>query len=539
MLGGNESTIYGIKNFTIGSGAVTYKIDKYAPTTDNLVVKVGNVTVATRNNVSGSDSNSVTKTITFSAAELTKIYNAMPKVSKATFLFTITSYVDGANIGSTSATAIGTLPSSMKPTLTKLNLVESVSGIASKFGGFVKNKSKLNYSYTFTLATGSTISSYNLTIDGSTYTSATGTTNALKNSGTINYSAYVVDSRGRKSDTLTGSISVLDYNNPQIPTFNVVRCDAQGNETNEGLYAKYTIDASISPLNNKNDKTFIIDYKKQTDSEWTTWKTYTSGYTLNETSAVLAITDVAYHFRIRANDYFNADGAINKIYLLSSTFVLFELTENLDGIAWGKIATESDTFDIGFGKTNLSRVTYVGGQEDPNEKNMYFPNPEDSQYPHNSKVYGGNGTSPVAIGMWDTNKSLPIFQYFDGEDYRFKFGDGIKLRWGNYAIDAILVKAFASLTGRIHYKEGLLIQWGTISIAGGAGEPTSQEITFPISYDAIPFVTESLVSTVPGTIILGSGHASDSTTGTTLYVNRTNTSSTSLRWVAIGFKEVE
>lgn len=537
MLGGNESTIYGIENFTIGSGAVTYKIDKYAPTTDNLVVKVGNVTVATRSNVTGTAVDTLTRTITFSAAELTKIYNAMSKVSKATFLFTITSYVDGANIGSTSATAIGTLPSSMKPTLTKLNLTENVSGIATKFGGFVKNKSKLDYSYTYTLAAGSTISSYNLTIDGSTYTSSKGTTNALKNSGTISYSAYVVDSRGRKSDTLTGSISVLNYTIPQIPTFNVVRCDAEGNEDNTGLYAKYTVNASISPVNNKNDKSFVIDYKLQEDSTWTTWKTYTAGYTLNETSTVLQIEDAAYHFRVRATDYFNTDNPASKIYLLSSTFVLFEFTENLDGIALGKVATESDTLDIGFSKTNLSRVVYVGGQENPSEKNMYFPNPDDSQYPHNSKVYGGNATSPVAIGMWDTNKALPIFQYFDGEDYRFKFGDGIKLRWGEYAIDAILVKAFASLTGRIHYNEGLLIQWGTTSIAGGAGEPTSQEITFPIGYDTIPFVVESLVTTVPGTTVIGSGHGSDSTTGTTLYVNRVNTANTSLRWVAIGFKE--
>lgn len=536
MLGGNESTIYGIENFTIGSGAVTYKIDKYTEATDNLVVKVGNVTVATRNNVSGTTSNTVTRTITFSAAELEKIYNAMPKVSKATFLFTITSYVDGANIGSTSATAIGTLPSSMKPTLTKLNLVENVSGIASKFGGFVKNKSKLDYSYTFTLAKGSTISSYNLTIDGSTYTSSKGTTNTLKKSGTINYSAYVVDSRGRKSDTLTGSISVLDYNNPQIPTFNVVRCDAQGNETNEGLYAKYTVNASISPVNNKNNKSFVIDYKKQEDDEWTTWKTYTGGYTLNETSAVKQIESGAYHFRITATDYFDNP---NKIFRLSSTYVLFELTEEIDGISWGATGAESDTFNIGFGKTNLSRTTYVGGQNEASEKNIYFPNPDDSQYPHNSKVYGGNATSPVAIGMYDSNKGLPIYQYFDGEDYRFKFGDNIILRWGNYDIEAILKKTFASLSGQIHYKEGLLIQWGTISIAGGAGEPTSQEITFPISYDQIPFIVESLVSTVPGTIVLGSGHGSDSINGTTLYVNRTNTANTSLRWVAIGFKEVE
>ena len=540
MLGENESTIYGIANFTIGSGAVSYKVDKYAPTIDNLVVKVGNVTVATRSNVSGSDSGSYTKSITFSDAELTKIYNAMSKVSKATFLFTITSYIDGANIGSTSATAIGTLPSTMKPNLTKLSLVENVSGIATKFGGFVKNKSKLNYTYTFTLAAGSTISSYNLTIDGSTYTSSSGTTNAIKSSGEVSYSAYVVDSRGRKSNVLTDTISVLNYSNPQISKFNVIRCDASGVENSEGAYAKYEVNASISSVNNKNDKSFIIDYKLQTDSEWTTWKTYSSGYTLNETSSVLEISvDDAYHFRVRAIDYFNSSNPSSKIQPLSSAFTLMDILEDGTGLAFGKVAKDSNTFDIGFDKTNLSKTVFVGGQDDPNEKNIYFPNLDDSQYPHNSKIYGGNATSPVAIGMWDSNNALPIFQYFDGTDYRFKFGDGIKLRLGDYAIDAILVKASASLTGRIHYKEGLLIQWGTTSIAGGASEPTSQSITFPIAYDTLPFVVESLVSTVPGTTVLGSAHGSDSVSGTTLYVTRTNTANTSLRWFAIGFKENE
>lgn len=536
MLGSNASLIYGISNFTIGSGAVTYTVDKYTDSTDNLTIKVGNVTVATRSNVTGSSIGELKRTVTFSTAELTKIYEAMSKVSKASFLFTITTYIDGAKIGSTSTTAIGTLPATIKPTLTKVNLTENVADIATKFGGFVKNKSKLNYSFTATAATGSTISSYYLTIDNNVYTDKTGTTNALKTSGTVKYSAYVVDSRGRKSNVLNDSITVLDYNTPQIPTFRVIRCDANGNETNEGLYAKYTVDASISSVNNKNNKSFVIDYKEEEDNTWTTWKTYTAGYSLKETSAVLKITDVAYHFRITATDYFNEPQ--NKIFRLPSTYVLFELTEDVDGINWGGLGAESDTFGISFGKTNLSKVVYVGGQKEAAEKNVYFPNPDDSQYPHNSKVYGGNATSPVAIGMYDSNKGLPIYQYFDGEEYRFKFGDDIKLRWGNYDIEAVLEKTFASLSGRIHYKEGLLIQWGTTSIAGGAGEPTSQEITFPISYDAIPFVVESLVSTVPGTIVLGSGHGSDSVSGTTLYVTRVNTANTSLRWVAIGFKEV-
>ena len=539
MLGGNESYIYGVSNFTIGSGAITYKVDKYTSATDNLTVKIGSTTIATRNNVTGDAVNTLTRTITFSSAELTKIYNAMPKVTKATFSFVLTSTIDGTTIGTTTATATGTLPSTLVPSLTSVSLTENVSGISTKFGGFVKNKSKLNYSYSVTNAQGSTISSYNLTINGKTYTAKSGVTSTITTSGTLSYSAYVVDTRGRKSNVLTGTISVLDYENPKITTFQVIRCDAEGNENNEGEYAKYTINASISPVNNKNDKLIVIDYKKQTESEWTTWKSY-AGYTLNETSAVLGITtDDAYHFRVRLTDYFNADNPANKIQPLSSAFTLMDILGDGDGLAFGKVATDSGTFDIGFEKTNLSRTSYVGGQEDPNEKNMYFPNPEDSTYPHNSKVYGGNATSPVAIGMWDTNAARPIYQYFDGDDYRLKFGEGIILRHGEYDVESVVEKVVSNASGRIHYNNGLLIQWGSVNITpSAANTPTSASLKFPIAYDYTPSIKVSSSTTVIGTSVLGVAHASDSASGTDLYVTRSNTTSTGVRWLAIGFKEV-
>lgn len=539
MLGGNESYIYGISNFTIGSGAITYKVDKYTSATDNLTVKIGSTTIATRTNVTGDEVNTLTRTITFSSAELTKIYNAMPKVTKATFSFVLTSTIDGETIGTTTATATGTLPSTIVPKLTSISLTENISGISTKFGGFVKNKSKLNYSYSITNAQGSTISSYNLVIDGKTYTAKSGVTSTITTSGTLSYNAYVIDTRGRKSNVLTGTISVLDYENPKITTFQVIRCDAEGNENNEGEYAKYTINASISPVNNKNDKLIIIDYKKQTTDDWTTWKSY-GGYSLNETSAVLKITiDDAYHFRVTLTDYFNVDNPATKIQPLSSAFTLMDILEDGTGLAFGKVATESNTLDIGFEKTNLSRTSYVGGQEDPNEKNMYFPNPDDSAYPHNSKVYGGSATSPVAIGMWDSIAGLPIFQYFDGDDYRLKFGEGITLRHGEYDVESVVQKVVSNASGRIHYKNGLLIQWGSVNITpSAANTPTSASLTFPIAYDYTPSIKVSSSTLVIGTSVLGVTHASDNASGTDLYVTRTNTTSTGVRWLAIGFKEV-
>lgn len=536
MLLSNASLIYGIANFTINTTAISYKVDRYTYATDNLTVKIGSTTIATRSNVTGDSTGTITKTITFSSAELTKIYNAMPKAVNATFTFVLTTVYSDGSSESTTTTAVGTLPTTIKPKVTSISLVEATSGLAAKFGAFVKDKSKLTYTFATTLATGTTLSTYNFTINGTTYSKNTGTTNALNASGTLTYTAYVIDSRGRKSDTLTGTISVLDYASPQISTFKVIRCNAQGVENNEGAYAKYTVNASISSVNSKNNKSIVIAYKKQKDTTWTNWKNYTAGYTLNETSAVLAIsTDDAYHFRVVVTDYFTNS---SKIQSVSSAFTLMDILADGTGLAFGKVATDSNTLDIGFTTTNLSRVSYVGGKSDSSEKNMYFPSPSDSTYPHNSKVYGGNGTSPVALGMWDTNKSSPIFQYFDGSDYRLKFGDEIKLRHGEYDIESVIKKSAANTTGSIHLKSGLLIQWGSETITPAANTPTSVTITFSTSYDYTPYIGVSALSTVVGTSVLGYGHSSDSKTGTILWVTRTNTTDTVIRWLAVGFKAI-
>lgn len=539
MIGSNDSLIYGISDFTIGSGAVTYKVDKYFDAIDDLTVKIGNTTIATRSNVTGSSVNTLTRTITFSTAELTKIYNAMPKVTKATFTFILTSRTrTSESSGSTSTTATGTLPNTIVPNLTKINLVEGVSDIVTKFGAYVKGKSKIKYTFSVTPATGTTISSYSLVLDGITYTSSSGTTGALKNSGTLSYSAYVIDSRGRKSNTLTGTISVLDYTSPQITSFKVVRCDDEGNETNEGLHAKYTIDASISPVNNKNDKSFMILYKLGNSNDWYVWRIVNDTYTLSETQGTITIGEDECKFRAMAIDYFNPEeNPINKYYDLSSSFMFFETTENLDGIAWGKTAEESGVFDIGFNRTYLSNLTYVGGDErNNNEKNIFFQTTEDATNPSNCKLYGGSGTSDVGIGMYDVGNSRAIQRYVPKQNLLLLEAETLKHK--TYLIEALMTKVFSNTTGRIRYENGLLIQWGSVSITPVANTPTSAEITFPIDYDATPGIFVSGLTSVPGTMVLGEGHNNDSPTGTTLWVTRTNTTATVVRWLAVGFKEV-
>lgn len=541
MLGSNASIIYGISNFTINTSAITYKIDKYTSGRDNLVVKIGNTTVATRNNITGDATNSYTKTIIFTTAELTNIYNLMPKVTKATFTFTVTTYIDGVSIGSSTATATGTLANTLIPNLSNISLVDSVSAIATKFDAFIKNKSRVYYDYTVIPAVGTTITSYNLTIDGSTYTNARGTTNVLKNSGTLNYSAYVVDSRGRKSNTITGTISVLDYTPPQITTFKVVRCEADGTESITGLYAKYTIDASITSLNEKNDKSFNILYREQGTEDWHVWRMISNIYSLKETSSVVKISEEGWQFRVMMFDYFNLEeNPISKIYDLSSTFLLFELTENLDGIAFGKTADESDAFDIGFGKTYLSNDTYIGGDKKNNdEKNIHFQTAEDAEQYSDVKIYGGRGTSATGLGIWDVGNDRQVFSYFP-EVSRFMFGPDIILDKNGKALINEIIKNAGHNTGTYHLSNGLLIQHGVVSVTPTAvNTATSVTVIFPVAYTYRPTCFGIVQTSSPQSQTISIGQGSASLDNFSIYITRTAVSSTNIHWFAVGYKEVQ
>ena len=536
-LGGNESQIYGISAFTISTSAISYKVNKYTDGTDNLTVKIGSTVIATRSNVTGSTTGDLTRTFTFTSAELTKIYNAMPTVTKATFTFTIATYIGSTLIGSSNATATGTLAESVKPSITSIALSEAITEIASQFGGYVQNQSKIAGVITATAGAGSSIASYKTVINGQTLTTASFTTSALKTAGTNTATVTVTDRRGRTA-TSTATFTVIAYNYPTISTYTVVRCLADGTEDVSGESVKININSSIVSVNNKNSKSFILEYKKKGDTAWTSLVSYNGGYVYVATDLLRSgySSDYAYDFRLKVKDYFH-EAIVTRT--ISTGFAVMDLLSDGTGVAFGKVSNEKDTMDIGFKKTFLSNNTYMGGHERNDlEKNIFFNNTPNATNKHNVKIYGGSGESNSPFGVWDVAKNLPVFQYFDNNDYRFKFGENINLKWGTYDIESVLAKVFSSATGRYRTKTGMLLQWGSVTITPVANTPTSVAITFPITYDDVPSIQLSVLSGGPGTNVLGYGHLNDSVTGATLYVTRTNTIATVLRWFAIGFKEV-
>ena len=76
------------------------------------------------------------------------------------------------------------------------------------------------------------------------------------------------------------------------------------------------------------------------------------------------------------------------------------------------------------------------------------------------------------------------------------------------------------------------IQSGTVSITPVANTPTSITVTFPVAFASTPSVIVSAASGVVGSTVLGVGGDTETTTDFRATVYRTNTTLTTLRWIA-------
>ena len=528
----NRSSVLGTINaFTIGN-AITIPITKYSSSFyDILTISVGGTVVKTVNGITNNAS------VTFTTTELNNIYAKLPSATSGTFTFKLTTKTSssGTQIGTSTKTAVGSIPSTIKPTISSVSIAEYVSGLATKFGTYIQNKSRINGTVNATAGTGSGIESYKTTINGATYTSSSFTTGVLKTSGSNSYSVTVTDKRGRTASS-SGTFNVTAYASPTISNFKVVRSDANGNDSDEGQYAKVTCTATIDSLSSKNDKTFKLEYKKRSATTWTTAETYTAGYTYTLTNKIISgiSTEEAYDFRLTATDYF---GSASKSLSLSTAYTILDIKANGKGIAFGKVASEDNIFDIGFSGTSLSKETYmVGNKKNNEEKNLYFQTTDDATNPSNCKVYGGNGDSLTGIGMWDMGNSRQIYSYYPAAK-DFTFGAELNLYKGNKQIINELIRTTGHNSGVYHYSNGLLIQFGVVSITPtAANTPTLLTVTYPTPYTSRPNLFVASQTSIPEIVSVAVGQSSVNYTDFGIYVTRTNTNPTTIHWMSIGYK---
>lgn len=335
-----------------------------------------------------------------------------------TVKFTITTYnSSGTSLGSNTKTITCSIPTSVKPSLSLS--VSDGAGYLSTYGGYIKSKSTFKVVLTATTSYGSAIKTYSTTANGKTYTASSFTTGVISSSGTLTISAKITDARGRTA-TASTSVTVLDYKSPSITGTTIKRCNSDGTSNSKGEYLKVAFSASITSLSSKNSATYKIQYKKKSDTRYSsvTLSSYTGIYTVSGGSYIFAAdTSSAYNVRILATDNFSTTTiAVSGSY--GERFMSWFAKGK--GVAFGKLAELAGYVDIGW-KIIFRQHLYMDNYSDA-EKNFYFQNDasrqgktyeNDGVYPHNCKFYGGNGTSRTGIGLYDGLNNCPIWVYDD------------------------------------------------------------------------------------------------------------------------------
>ena len=461
--------------------------------------------------------------------------NAIPNATSGTAKVTVTTYSGSTKIGSAvSKNFTLTVPSTVVPSISAVTLSEAESGIAAQFGGFVQNKSKLSVKVTAAGSLSSTIKSYKVTVQGTSYTKASFTTGVLKNSGTSNVSVTVTDSRGRTAST-TKSITVIAYAAPKINTFTAIRANGLGSADDNGTMALARIKFSVAAVSNKNTKSYVVEYRqKSTD----TWAEAASGsvysYDSNMLLNVNLSPDKSYDLRLSVSDFFGTVTASSEV---ATAFTLLDFNASGKGIAFGKVSEIADGMEIDM-PMSINQYVYMGGIKKSNEeKDIYFQTTDDAENVHNCKLYGASGNSVTSIGCWDTARSHGIWRYLSSTQ-NLVFDANVKVTRANGGDEFITSEpvVHGSRTGRVHFSNGLLIQWGVETITPVKDTPTAKAVTFPVSYTSVPMVLTTAITTVPGSSVSGNASANITVSGFDAYVTRNGTTNTSVGWVAIGYK---
>ena len=324
----NTSTV------TLGSTALTVTINKSSSSfTHKVYYKFGNI------NVLKYDGPGTSTSFTPSISDCSQIPNAV----SGTGQIVVETYNGSTKLGQNSANITLKVPDSVKPSFNSLVAELVANGINTSYG-YVQNKSQCKLSISGSVGSyGSSITNYYISGGGFTGNSATATTGVLTQSGSITFSAYVTDSRGRRSDTKTVTISVKEYANPKILEFTAQRCLVNGQLDEDGTYAKVYTNYSYSKLSGSNSLTASMMYRKTGDSTFVKCaEKPVQGGTIIIGSGNLDTT-FAYEVRFELKDNFTT---IGQSVTVATSFVTLDFRKGGKGIAIGKASEKDGLFDI-------------------------------------------------------------------------------------------------------------------------------------------------------------------------------------------------
>ena len=286
-----------------------------------------------------------TGTNTFSA---TIPHSWFPSSTSGTVAVVLSTYNGTTLIATTTQNVTANVPSTVVPAISALTAASSVtSGTFANL--YVQGKTTAKLTATATAGNGSTIASYTYSGLGinSTVTTNTATTATLASSGSQTYTVTVKDARGRTASK-TVSITVYPYAAPTIGPVSVQRCDSNGNLSDNGTYAKYTVNSTYSTVNGKNTRTVTAAYSSDNGSTYSAETTLQAATdTANAKTGTYGggslATTSSYIIRFTIKDAYGATKTITAP--LQSAARPINIRANGKGVSIGAMSTK-DAFEV-------------------------------------------------------------------------------------------------------------------------------------------------------------------------------------------------
>ncbi|MDT2801945.1 DUF859 family phage minor structural protein [Vagococcus lutrae] len=337
----------------------------------------------------------------------------LPNVTSGTAKIVVDTYSGSTRIGSTSKNFKVTVPTSVVPNISNITFAETTTGLNAKFGAYVQNKSSVKTTMKGNGAYGSTIRQKKIIGNGQVENSFELNTDVLSSSGINKFTYEVIDSRGRKASA-TQNITVLPYIDPQISALSVIRCNSYGTPNNEGTYAKVTYNASIAPVNNKNDKTFKLRWRKNGEGTWSEKALSNANYTLTGSTILSGFSvDNSYEFQLVVTDYFVS---VIKPTSMPSGYTLVNFHQSGKAMAFGGVMERPEGLDVFLNtefKQAIKIATNTVGQAD--DWLMVF-NRLDGTYAAGLSL--GKGIEHLKLHLYGEDKGRKTFAFGDDGNLR-------------------------------------------------------------------------------------------------------------------------
>lgn len=319
-------------------------------------------------------------TWTPTAAQLTKFFQEVPNQKTRQIDVTLDTYNGSTLVGSDVHALTVTLSEATgKPSISGFAITDSNS-TTNGWGIIVDGKSTLTATATPTAKYGATISKniFTCTYSNKTYESyyindliaSLPTLSTSLRTFTIGYKS--TDSRGF-SNTATLSKTVAKYQAPAIETFEVLRCNTNGVEADNGTKAKVTIKGSWAAMkigattsgtgDYKNPATLKVGYKTKAATSYTYQTISVLGGTV-DVSQLLSATLTAgtdYEFSVTLTDTLSESASRSEVGFNNVGNILYVSADGkqlvIGSDSGNNVAIDSDSVDVRDGSTVLATFT--------------------------------------------------------------------------------------------------------------------------------------------------------------------------------------